>query len=102
MLANSNLLKIPLILLNAVSVHVAFTSPNPPPQPDEMRKFTASGAGDAVPLMKFKGPLIQKVRDPDLAQDSGRSRTVAVHFLRLQPCGDLYDLATVLPIRSST
>ena len=61
MLTYSSLLKIPLILVNIVSVHFALTPPNPPPQPEEMAKYNVNNAGDTIPLVQLRFPLIHKV-----------------------------------------
>lgn len=57
-----NLMKIPLLLLNVVSAHIGLTAPNPTPQPQEMARYDANQAGDALPFVKIKAPEIQKVR----------------------------------------
>lgn len=59
---SSNLLKVPLILINVLAVHVGLTPPNAPPPPQERAKYNASGAGDTLPMVELKAPLIQKVR----------------------------------------
>lgn len=61
-MAFATIFKIPLLLLNAYCVHVAFTPPNPPPKKQEKVKYDANRAGDTIPMVELKGPEIQKVQ----------------------------------------
>lgn len=61
MLYHTNLLKIPLILINGLGVRIALTPPNPTPKPQEREKYNANRAGDTLPMVELKGPQIQKV-----------------------------------------
>ena len=56
-----NVFKIPLILLNACTMYLMNTAPNPPPPPQERDRFVANSAGDTLPMVEIRAPFIQKV-----------------------------------------
>ena len=93
----SSLLKIPFLFLTSWCAHVALTSPNPPPRPQEMEKYACNNANDAIPFVRLRAPAIIKVSRHSYSL--GRLRSV----LRRARCALRFDgMLTTLPGGLST
>lgn len=58
------LLKIPLLITTARAVHLGFTPPQPPPENEERRTYSASDKREALPTVGSWGLVPFKVSKP--------------------------------------